>query len=723
MIQTGPGLPDWRSYRPVRLNWSGPVKPDETTKLLLVGPKVNLLIKLLGIALLLVLSWRMLGLQKSEAPRWKPGAWLQRNSARLLPLLLLPAVFMAPDPVQAGTIPDPQILQTLQQRLTAPPECLPDCAQIERMQLGINNDVLVVRLSVHAAVATALPLPGSQDTWLAGDILLDQQLATALSRDDGQQLWLAVPAGRHEVQLRGILPQRNSIPLPLQLKPHYVSLSAPPDKGWTVEGIRDDGTVATQLQLNRVLSKTEQARLEQEQSILPTFVKVERSLRLGLDWYVETTVRRITPLDTPLSLNIPLLPNEQPMSEQLSIRQQKVAVNLGAQQMQTSWSSRLNPGTQIVLKAADSADYLETWSVAASPVWHIEADGLPVSRFDHEDQQQVPVWQPWPGETLTLDISRPAGVAGQTVTILGSELRINTGKRANDADLQLNIRSSRGVQQVLTVPENVEVQQLKIDGVGQRIQKTDRQLNLTLKPGQQTVDVQWRETEPVSWLYRFPEVNLGLPSVNSRLEINLPYDRWVLWVGGPVMGPAVLFWGVLLALFVLSLALGYSKLTPLKSWQWFLLGIGLSQTETTLMILVAGWLIAFSLREKLELQLKYWQFNLMQIALAGLTLIALMVLGGAVANGLLGRPEMQIAGNGSSSYLLSWFQDRSAEVLAQPYVLSVPLWIYRVLMLLWALWLAVAVLGWLRWGWQALNKGALWASKPELPVRDQGETS
>ncbi len=715
MIQTGPGLPNWQSYRPIKLNWSGPVKPEETTRLWLIGPKMNLLLKLLGMALLLVLAWRLSGVEKDSGAGRKPWQWFRHAVANMLPLLLLPTLLLTYQPVQADTLPDQQLLNTLKQRLTAAPECLPECAQIESMQLGIDRDVLKLDLLVHAAIETAVPLPGSQDTWLATDILLNQQQAKAVRRDAARQLWLAVPAGRNTVQLRGILPQRNRILLPLLLKPHYVSLSGVMDKNWTVDGIRDNGTVAAQLQLNRVLSETEQAQ-QQEQSILPTFVKVERSLRLGLDWYVETTVRRLTPLNTPLSLNIPLLPHEQPMSESLSIRQQTVAVNLAADQLQTRWLSRLEPGDQLMLQAADNADYLETWSVAASPVWHVEADGLPVNRFSREDQQQVPVWLPWPGETLTLTISRPAGVPGQTVTILGSDLQIETGKRVNDVDLTLNIRSSQGVQQVLTVPENVEVQQLKIDGVAQRIQQSDRQLNLTLKPGQQRVDVQWREPEPVSWLYRFPEVNPGLPSVNSRLAISLPADRWVLWVDGPVMGPAVLFWGVLLALLVLALLLGRSGLTPLKSWQWFLLAIGLSQTNTTLMILVAGWLIALSLREKLDLPLKDWQFNMMQVALVGLTVLALLVLGGAVANGLLGHPKMQIAGNGSSAYLLNWYQDRSGEVLPQPYVISVPLWIYRLLMLLWALWLAVAVLGWLRRGWQALNRGGLWKSQPLPPL-------
>nr|CAA6829635.1 MAG: Unknown protein [uncultured Thiotrichaceae bacterium] len=715
MIQTGPGLPNWQSYRSVHLQWSGPVKADETSSLVLVGPTMNLLFKLLGVALLLVLSWRLLGLEKGGLIGRNVGRWFKRNTVRVLPLLLLPALLVGHDPVQAEVIPDQQTLQTLKQRLTEAPECLPDCAQIEHMELAIDGGVLSARLSVHASVDTAIPLPGSQDTWLADDIVLNQQQAQAIRRDAAQQLWLALPAGRHEVQLRGVLPARNSVPLPLALKPHYVSLRSQLDKDWTIAGIRDNGTAESQLQLNRVLSKTEQAKLELEQNILPTFVKVERRLHLGLDWHVETTVKRLTPLDTPLSLNIPLLPNEQPMSEQLSIRQNKVRVNLGAQQMEASWSSRLNPGGQVILQAADNADYLESWYVAVSPVWHLEAEGLPVNRFDRSDAQVSPVWLPWPGEKLTLNITRPEGVAGQTVTIQGSDMTIHSGKRASDVRLNLNIRSSRGVQHMMKLPENAELQELSIDGVTQRIQEGGRELNLTLKPGGQKVAVHWREAEPVGAFYRFPEVDLGLPVVNTNFRMNLPRDRWVVWADGPTMGPAVLFWGVLLALFVVALALGASKLTPLKWWQWFLLGIGLSQTETTLMIVVAGWLVVLALREKFELSLKNWQFNTMQMCVAGLTFIALLVLVVAVGNGLLGMPEMQIAGNGSSAYALNWYQDRSAEILPQPSFISVPMWLYRVLMLLWALWLAVAVLGWLRWGWKAMNVGGLWQSAPPVP--------
>ena len=100
----------------------------------------------------------------------------------------------------------------------------------------------------------------------------------------------------------------------------------------------------------------------------------------------------------------------------------------------------------------------------------------------------------------------------------------------------------------------------------------------------------------------------------------------------------------------------------------------------------------------------------MQIGLAMLTLAALAVLYFAVKQGLLGWPNMYIAGNGSSSYLLQWFQDRAGSELPRVWVLSVPTAVYRVLMLAWALWLAFALLRWLRWGWECYSEGGLWFS-------------
>jgi len=742
MIQSGPGLPSWNGYRTIRMSWAGPVKADQSSRLILLGPKTNFVIRLLGIALLLGLAWcftrDMVGRNGNgdagdddNSRTSSPSDWLKSlrpASTALLLCFMLP--LMMPDTTQAQTFPNQQMLDTLRERLNKAPDCLVEvgsCAQIQQMSVSATANTLQLRLRVHALAATAIPLPASKDTWLPTQILLNGSPASALARDPDQVIWLSLSSGHHDVVLQGPMSQRISFPLSLPLSPNFSSWSST-DNSWTIEGIDEDGVANSQLQFTRVVSKEDQHTFQSDDSTLPTFVKVERQLRLGLDWSVQTTVSRVSPQGVPLNISIPLLANEQLLDEQLSVQNDRVALSFAANETRLSWSSKLAVTADIVLTAANSSDYLEEWNIDASPVWRVQAKGLPVNRFlnEHASQRVVPVWQPWPGETLTLKIDRPVGVVGQTVTIQGSQVSVSAGKRVNDVILSLSIRSSRGVQHQIQLPANAEVQELDIDDVKQRVQVDNNMLSLMLKPGKQDVTIKWREPNPQSMSYTFPAIDLQLPSVNAHTSIQLPKDRWVLWANGPVLGPAVLFWSVLSALLVLSIALGWSKLTPLNTWQWFLLSIGLSQTSPTLIIVVVACLIGLSLREKLSKPRGRLQFNFMQIGLIVLIGASISIMVAAVANGLLGSPDMQIAGNGSSSYLLKWYQDRATELLPRPEIISVPIWVYRVLMLAWATWLAMSLLKWIKWGWQALSVDQFWRSKPKptpVPTEDRSDLS
>jgi hypothetical protein len=80
--------------------------------------------------------------------------------------------------------------------------------------------------------------------------------------------------------------------------------------------------------------------------------------------------------------------------------------------------------------------------------------------------------------------------------------------------------------------------------------------------------------------------------------------------------------------------------------------------------------------------------------------------------GLLGYPDLLVAGPGSSSHLLSWTSDRFVEHTASAWVISAPTWLYRVLMLGWALWLAASLLKWVNWAWRCFSEGGAWPEKP-----------
>ena len=206
---------------------------------------------------------------------------------------------------------------------------------------------------------------------------------------------------------------------------------------------------------------------------------------------------------------------------------------------------------------------------------------------------------------------------------------------------------------------------------------------------------------------------LGAPSVNARLTLHVPKDRWTLWVNGPNLGPAILFWGVLLVLVLAAAILSRisSRYLPLGFVSWLLLGIGLSQVSVASALLVVVWFFLLHYRSGLDTGgIPKWQFNLVQVGIVILTFGSLSILFWAVQQGLLGLPVMQIRGYGSNAYLLNWYQDRVSDAYPQATLMSVPLMFYRLLMLAWALWLAFSLLKWLKWGWSGFSKSGLWRS-------------
>ena len=131
-----------------------------------------------------------------------------------------------------------------------------------------------------------------------------------------------------------------------------------------------------------------------------------------------------------------------------------------------------------------------------------------------------------------------------------------------------------------------------------------------------------------------------------------------------------------------------------------------------------GWLLALGYRgrDTGAGPSPFW-YDLRQIVLVLWTLAALVILWEALHQGLLGAPEMQVLGNGSSSASLRWFTDRVGAALPSVEIVSVPLLVYRAAMLAWALWIALSLLSWLRWGWGAFTQGGGWKKGPPRPPR------
>jgi len=368
---------------------------------------------------------------------------------------------------------------------------------------------------------------------------------------------------------------------------------------------------------------------------------------------------------------------------------------------------------------------MEEWSLDVSPVWHVEFQGIPRIHPEGTSGAWLPQWRPWPGEDLTIQVIRPEGVPGKTLTLDQSLLEVTPGLRFSEFELGLRLRSSLGGQHVLTLPAGVELQEVKIDGRVQPIRLEQNKLTLPIHPGSQLVNLRWQQAGGIGWIYQIPEIQLGTDSVNAELQIHMPQNRWTLFTWGPRMGPAVMFWSLLVVLFLFAFALSRLGWTPLNTWQWLLLGVGISQFPefpVFASVFIAAWLLFVGYRERRPETHPLW-FDTRQIILVGYTFLAILALFAAIHQGLLGLPEMQIAGNGSSHRMLRWFQDRTGEFLPRPWVLSVPLYYYRLAMLAWALWIALSLIKWLKWTWGAFNTEGAWRPLGILKKKDAGSES
>ena len=479
LIQTGPGLPAWQ-WRSIRMQWNGPVAGNHKLRLWLLSPTANLVLAFLRVILLALLIFGLVDLR----------SWWQSVNQKLKPvavagLLVLMCGWHQPAGAETAnfSFPPPEMLQQLQDRLLEKADCYPQCADLLRLDLTAGADSLQFLIEVHAAAQTAVPLPGNLEAWLPDGVLLDDQQVKGLLKKEDGSLWVLIPEGIHRLTLLGRTGGRNTLQIPLPLKPHRVTVQA---EAWEVQGVRPNGTVDAGIQLIR-RRKDSSTGLIAADAVLPPFLRVERVLQLGLNWQMSTVIRRLTPPGIPVAIALPLLEGESVTTGGIQVENGRAVVNFDSRTMEKEFTSMLEMAPEIRLQAPRSASWTETWVLDASPVWHCELSGIPV--IHHQDQQGHwrPEWRPWPGETVAVKVTRPQAAGGRQLTIDSARLDWTPGKRLNKAGLTLTVRTSRGGQHPVTLPEDAALQTVKINDQSQPIRMKDAAVVIPLQPGKQSV--------------------------------------------------------------------------------------------------------------------------------------------------------------------------------------------------------------------------------------------
>lgn len=706
LVQAGPGIPNW-SYKSFAYSWSGPVDPSQTVRFWIVTPFWLSAWRILGIVLLAGWFTYLAGESFGFGERLRLSRWLRwPRSGGGAALMVFFAAIALPSGSAGATTPDVSILSELKNRLTQPPACSPTCAELLEARVEASTQRLDMTLTVSALADAAVAIPAAPGRWEPETILIDGQSNSLLYRDGQNQLWLPLRRGVRTVRLSGRLAAAESVQVVFPQTPRVIRTTS---SGWEVSGVDGDRLLTGTLELIRRRSPKEDSGSLQASVQFPAFVVVRRHLRLDLNWTVTTTVERIAPDRGAFTMEIPLLEGESVLTQEVEADAARVLVAMPASEQAVRWQSALAHRNELRLTMPEGAARTEVWSFAVSPQWNVLFEGTPaILPQDPTAPYWIYEYHPRGGEALRVAVNRPQASKGESLAIDGVDLTVTAGKRSTTTTLNLNYRSTQGGRHSLRLPEAAEVLSVEVDGRSIPLRPEGGELPVALSPGEHALEVKWQTSGGAALRTSAPAVELRAPSSNLRTQLQMPKGRWVLFATGPGVGPAILFWAELIVFVVIALLLGRSGASPLRTYEWLLLGLGFSTFSWGVLLLFVTWLYLMRWRGSWQGDVSRGAFNLMQIMLGFLSIVALISLLTAIPFGLLASPDMSVRGPGSHGNSLTWFTDQSLSLLPQPTVISVSLWWYKTAMLLWALWLSFALLRWLPPAWRAFNANGLW---------------
>jgi len=699
-VQTGFGLPDWSDGTSLSFRTRSPIAPNQYVGLFLISPTMNRLITLLQVGILWLFLFTLMGLKMD---RFKS---LTKQGLSTVAFLVLFFIVVTPANAQ---IPDADMLESLKQRLLEPPECLPSCANYQRADLQLDENRLTIRLRVDCLADVVVPIPGQFNEWMPNEVILGTRNVPLHLQQDGS-LWAPLREGINELILSGPVPPQSSfsVRFPLGLANTTVS-----SRFWTFEAPRNNLSRNSFIRFFRI--EPEEGE-ELESSELPPFFELKRHLEFDQKWTVHSTLTRVGDSRLSLLLEIPLLPQEAITTKGVETRDGKALIQLPGQVQSMSWRSQLPIQDRVRLKANEANWFTETWSIWTSSLWQLTFSGLdPVSHFDSEDDWN-PVWKPWPEEELELSIRQPEISPGKTSTINRTDLSLVPGSQLSEHTLYLNLHTSTGGTKTWNFDKEITLNKLEIDDKPIPVPAPGATLEVPLNPGKHRIFLDWEQPHALSWHYRTPQIDLGESSLNNSVSVTFPYNRWIIWVSGPSQGPVLLFWTHILFFALISFLISKIPWVPFKFYQILLLSLGLDQIHIATTFILYVWLILMAHRADSDRNLDFVLHNLRQLFIAFITIVALILFLESIRHGLLSYPEMSITGNGSYRDTLRWYLERP--IIPTVHIFSVPLWIYRLLMLLWALWMARFLTTQASWFWNAFSKGGLWRSPQKIILSD-----
>jgi len=661
VVQTGPGVPI--NHGPViKLRWNNKVAPDQDVRLIYLPPMVSSLLTLFGVVGIAII--------------WIKAYRAVRNTAWLSVVLLL----FAGVNVRAQSFPSSELLNELQQRILNA-RCVQNCVAIDNVKFRLDGEHVQIYMRVSSQGVGAVALPGPSSELIVSDVKIGSVPSTALLRTENDVVFARVPDGVSQLEISANFVDPDEAAITFSQQPHFVTVDA---SGWQVDGLSPEGMVRGNLHLVRSAGGSQQQQEGGKRSgaKLPQWYTIDRSLRVGLNWLVSTTVTRSTGgLGAAGSVQIPLLEGEAILTPGLNVTSGQVEIPFAYGEDSFTYESKLPSTEALLLKATTIANTTEAWSVACGTIWQCTASGLnPI--YSQSGVAQEWRWRPFPGEEVRLSFAKPLGVDGQTTTLDSINLEVTPDLRSTAISLRANVRQSQAGLFSVQLPQELTPEKLMISGTSQIIRRESNRIILTLPAGASQIELHASAKSGWHTMLTTPEIKLGDTAVNLSTKIVPSSDRWNVFAGGEGAGPVMLWWGKLALLISFAVLLLKRCKIDLPALHVAILMFGFAILSTEMAIWPFVWLALLAWRSESKVSNR-WSVIASQLAIVIASILALWACWNCLSSGLHRPPDMLIANGGVSATDLIWSVQRSAGSPPQAWLISVPRALWQAIFVAW----------------------------------------
>lgn len=686
-IAVGPSQPRWPVvWETVTLKWNSSVAPAHTFGVYVVPAWLSRLVAVLSALLCVFVA--VVGVRKTWNWPMYNISWKKTAAALTLALCSVGPVYaedkIVEEPTAVSSV-EPWWYTKIKTQTQQTHELCSECTTISIARVS-RSSTLNITMEVHASTQSivALPRAGGNEAVLQ-DVVVNGKPSSAVAEHNGVAHVL-LNEGVHTVGLTFALRSGNGV-LNWPQKPQTVEVEG---AGWS--GVTNTTLVADSL------GWSSGETTEFKANHLSPFVRVKRVLKMNAQWEVQTTVERIAPDVGSFEVRVPLLPNEQPQTS-LDVDNAAVVATFGHSNSEVSWSSTLPVTSEITWTPISSQWGEELWTVQADERWAIDVNGLPSSASNS--------WNFYPvgAEQMHLKVQQPKGRTGAVARVKHLNMEWSVTQRGRQAQLQFTTEANNGGEVILRIPEQWR---LSDTSTGMTL-RSDNQVSFTVQPGEQHWRVAFVTDDGAALRSISPQFVFNIPVHNTIIMPKFGDDRrpnrWIVGLGGDGVRPVsmdVVY--IVLAAFIGAL-IGLLPYSPLRPYQWSLLAVGLIHAHMFGLLIVSG--LAF-------LAPHLWTRNTTWKVISGVVGAAVVVwLFFAILGSLGTPPELKLK---SIGFGLMWYHDVTAAgaPLPEAIVYSLPLGVYRGLMLVWSLWVVVFVLKTIKHIWNSTRTEPT-ATPPELP--------